>query len=100
MSADLPFFVSVLQAQSIHGAHDGSQRLDGVAVNDGLVLLYVIARETVLVDDPKHTQTDTHQSIGKVDTHISTQKTGKLLEKVGNKKRAFITWCASVQINQ
>ena len=59
MRADLPFFVSVLQAQCIHGAHDGSQRLDGVAVNDRLVLLYVVTRETVLVDDPKHTQTHT-----------------------------------------
>lgn len=59
-SADLPFFVSVLQAQRIHGADDGSQRLDGVAVNDRLVLLYVVARETVLMDDPKHTQTHMH----------------------------------------
>ncbi len=60
MSADLPFFVSVLQAQCVHGTHDGSQRLDGVAVNDRLVLLYVIAGETVLMDDPKHTQTNAH----------------------------------------
>lgn len=54
-SADLPFFVSVLQAECIHGTDDGSQRLDGVAVNHRLVLLYVVARETVLMDDPKHT---------------------------------------------
>lgn len=60
MSADLPLFVSVLQAQCIHGAHDGSQRLDGVAVNDRLVLLYVVAGETVLVDDPEDTQVHTH----------------------------------------
>ncbi len=60
MSADLPFFVSILQAQCIHGTHDGSQRLDGVAVNNRLVLLYVVAGETVLMDDPKHTQTHTH----------------------------------------
>lgn len=52
-SADLSFFVSILQAQSIHGTHDCSQRLDGVAVNDGLVLFHIISRETVLVDDPK-----------------------------------------------
>lgn len=62
MRADLPFFVSVLQAQCIHGTHDGSQRLDGVAVNDRLVLLYIVARETVLVDDPKRTQMHTHIS--------------------------------------
>ena len=61
MSADLPFFVSVLQAQCIHGTDDGSQRLDGVAVNDGLVLLYVVARETVLVDDPEDTHTHISQ---------------------------------------
>lgn len=56
-SADLPFFVSVLQAQRIHGTDDGSQRLDGVAVNDRLVLLDVVARETILMDDPEHTHT-------------------------------------------
>lgn len=56
-SADLAFFVSVLQAQCIHGTDDGSQRLDGVAVNDRFVLLYVITRKTVLVDDPRNTQT-------------------------------------------
>lgn len=53
MSADLSFFVSILQAQCVHGTDYGSQRLDGVAVNDRLVLLYVITRKTVLVDDPK-----------------------------------------------
>lgn len=52
--ADLPFFVSVLQAQGIHGAHDCSQGLDGVAVNHRLVLLYIITGETVLMDDPGH----------------------------------------------
>lgn len=56
-SADLPFFVSILQAQCIHGTDDGSQWLDGVAVNDRLVLLYIVARETILVDDPEDTQT-------------------------------------------
>ena len=61
-SADLPLFVSVLQAQCIHGTDDGSQRLDGVAVNDRLVLLYVVARETVLMDDPKNTQNE-HASV-------------------------------------
>lgn len=82
MNADLPFFVSVLQAQSIHGAHDGSQRLDGVAVNDRLVLLYVITRETILMDNPKEdTKTDMLESTLKVDTHI-----------------AFLTSCVNVQI--
>lgn len=52
--ADLSFFVSVLQAQGIHGAHDCSQGLDGVAVNNRLVLLHIIAGETVLMDDPGH----------------------------------------------
>lgn len=82
MNADLPFFVSVLQAQSIHGAHDGSQRLDGVAVNHGLVLLYVIARETILVDNPvEDIKTDMFESALKVDTHI-----------------AFLTSCVNVHI--
>lgn len=52
--ADLSFFVSVLQAQGIHGAHYCSQGLDGVAVNNRLVLLHIIAGETVLMDDPGH----------------------------------------------
>lgn len=80
MNADLPFFVSILQAQSIHGTHDGSQRLDGVAVNDRLVLLYVITRETILMDNPKEdTKTDKSESTLKGDTHI-----------------AFITSCVNV----
>lgn len=60
--ADLAFFVSILQAQRIHGTDDGSQRLDGVAVNHRLVLLYIVSRETVLVDDPERTQMHTHIS--------------------------------------
>lgn len=60
-SADLPLLVSILQAQCVHGTHDGSQRLDGVAVNHRLVLLYIVTRETVLVDDPEtHTQKKKH----------------------------------------
>lgn len=58
--ADLALFVSVLQAQRVHGADDGGQRLDGVAVNNRLVLLYVIAGETVLVDDPRNKETHGH----------------------------------------
>lgn len=55
-SANLSLFVSILQAQCVHGTDYGSQRLDGVAVNDRLVLLYIITRETILMDDPKKTQ--------------------------------------------
>lgn len=62
-SSDLSFFVSILQAQGVHGTDDGSQRLDGVAVNDRFVLLYVITRETVLMDDPKCTEADMGWSI-------------------------------------
>lgn len=48
--------VSILQPQCVHGTHDSSQRLDGVAVDHWLVLLHVITRETILVDNPAHTQ--------------------------------------------
>lgn len=44
--------VSILQPQCVHGTHDSSQRLDGVAVDHWLVLLHIITRETVLMDDP------------------------------------------------
>lgn len=46
--------VSVLQPQCVHGTHDSSQRLDGVAVDHWLVLLHIITRETVLMDNPTH----------------------------------------------
>lgn len=68
VGADLPFFVSVLQAQGIHGAHDCSQGLDGVAVNNRLVLLYIIAGETVLMDDPGHKGRYRVRSADKTDT--------------------------------
>lgn len=71
--ADLPLFVSVLQAQSIHGTHYCGQGLDGVAVNDRLVLLYVISGETVLMDDPGHKETH-HFSQWKEQIYISTPK--------------------------
>lgn len=44
--------VSVLQPQCVHGTHDSSQRLDGVAVDHWLILLHIITRETVLMDNP------------------------------------------------
>lgn len=55
--SDLALSVSVVQAQCIHGTDDGSQGLDGVAVNDRLVLLDIISGEAVLMDDPGHTNT-------------------------------------------
>lgn len=66
--SDLPFFVSVLQAQGIHGTHDCSQGLNGVAVNNRLVLLYIIAGETVLMDDPGHKERYRVKSADKTDT--------------------------------
>lgn len=50
--AYLPLLVTILHAQSIHGPHNGCQRLDGVAVDDRLVLLYVFSREAIFMDDP------------------------------------------------
>lgn len=62
--SDLALLVSVLQAQRVHGTDDGGQRLDGVAVNHGLVLLHVIAGKPVLVDDPGHTNTGVSRLAG------------------------------------
>lgn len=43
--------VSKLDAQGVHGSEDGSQALDGVAVDHRLVLLHVIPRKTIFVDN-------------------------------------------------
>lgn len=51
-AAYLSLLVTVFDAQSVHGSDDGCQGLDGVAVDDRLVLLYVFSREAILVDDP------------------------------------------------
>lgn len=48
----LSLLVAVLHAQSVHGPDDGGQRLDGVAVDNRLVLLYIFSREAVFMDDP------------------------------------------------
>ena len=41
--ADLALLIPVIQAERVHGTDDGGQGLDGVAIDDGLVLLHVIA---------------------------------------------------------
>lgn len=48
-------FVSKLDAQGVHGSQYGCQALDGVAVDHGFVLLHVVAREAIFMDDPAHT---------------------------------------------
>lgn len=50
--AYLSLLVTILDTQSIHGPDDGCQRLDGVAVHDRLVLLYVFSRKAIFMDDP------------------------------------------------
>lgn len=52
-AAYLSLLVTVFDAQSVHGPDDGRQRLDGVAVDHGLVLFHVFAREAIFVDDPR-----------------------------------------------
>lgn len=49
--------VSELDPQRIHGSKNGRQALDGVAVDHGLILLHIIPRETVLVDNPARPRT-------------------------------------------
>lgn len=49
--------VSELDAQWVHGSEDGCQALDGVAVDHRLVLLHIIPREAIFVDNPAHTHT-------------------------------------------
>lgn len=51
--------VSELDAQRIHGSKDGRQALDGVAVDHRLILLHVIPRETILVNNPARPHTHT-----------------------------------------
>ena len=41
--ADLALLIPVIQAECVHGTDNGGQGLDGVAIDDGLVLLDVIA---------------------------------------------------------
>lgn len=50
--AYLSLLITILHAQSIHGPDNGCQRLDGVAVDNRLVLLYIFSREAVFMDDP------------------------------------------------
>lgn len=79
--SDLALFVSVVQAQRVHGAHNGRQRLDGVAVNDGLVLLYVVTREAVLVDDPARTERLSQTGNGSTDVGGTRNKNnGNILD--------------------
>lgn len=67
---DLALLIPVIQAERIHGANDGGQRLDGVAIDDGLVLLNIIAWETILVNDPgKYTI----HTVKQIQTHTRTQ---------------------------
>lgn len=56
VATDLSLVVSEGDAEGGHGAQDGHQRLDGVAVDDGSVLLEVLRREPTLVDN---SETDT-----------------------------------------
>lgn len=52
-AAYLSLLVTIFDAQSVHGPDDGCQGLDGVAVDNGLVLLHIFSREAVFVDDPR-----------------------------------------------
>lgn len=56
VATDLSLVVSEGDAEGGHGAQDGHQRLDGVAVDDGSVLLEVLRREPTLV---YNSETDT-----------------------------------------
>lgn len=51
--AYLSLLVTIFDAQSVHGSDDGCQGLDGVAVDNRLVLFHVFSREAIFVDDPR-----------------------------------------------
>lgn len=51
-AAYLSLLVTVLDAQSVHGPDDGCQGLDGVAIDDRLVLFHVLPGEAIFVDNP------------------------------------------------
>lgn len=58
--AYLSLLVTILDAQSVHGPDDGCQGLDGVAIDDRLVLFHVFSREAIFMDNPRekpHTHT-------------------------------------------
>ena len=44
--------VGKVDPQEIHSLDDGGQRLDGVAVHHGFVLLALISAEPILVNNP------------------------------------------------
>lgn len=44
--------VCKLDAQGIHGTEDGGQALDGVAVDHRLILLHIIPRKAIFMDNP------------------------------------------------
>lgn len=52
-AAYLSLLVTILDAQSVHGPDDGCQGLDGVAVDDRLVLFHVLPGEAIFVDNPR-----------------------------------------------
>lgn len=45
-------FVTKLDAQRVHGSKDGGQTLDGVAVDHRLILLHIIPRKAIFMDNP------------------------------------------------
>lgn len=65
-AAYLSLLVTILDAQSVHGPDDGCQGLDGVAVDDRLVLFHVFSREAIFMDNPRE----------KPHTHTSDERTG------------------------
>lgn len=51
--AYLSLLVTIFDAQSVHGPDDGCQGLDGVAVDNRLILFHVFSREAIFMDDPR-----------------------------------------------
>lgn len=49
--------VTELDAQRVHGSKDGGQTLDGVAVDHRLILLHIIPRKAIFMDNPAYAHT-------------------------------------------
>lgn len=52
-AAYLSLLVTIFDAQSVHGPDDGCQWLDGVAIDNRLILFHVFSGEAIFVDDPR-----------------------------------------------
>lgn len=78
-AAYLSLLVTILDAQSVHGPDDGCQGLDGVAIDDRLVLFHVFSREAIFMDNPgEKPHTHTHRMSALCTEHQACEVPGPI----------------------